>query len=82
MRIDPILQKVEIVLVSLVAAAFVLGTAFLAETPVSVHDFVSTDVTAAAPASSPRGSVTTTQQSQPAILEPGLRVIDVAANHG
>lgn len=82
MRGDSILQKVEIYLVTAVAAVFVLGVAFLLTTTVSVRDHISTDISATSSSNASRGSSTPAHESQPAILEPGLRNVDVAAHHG
>lgn len=82
MRIDSILQKLEIYVVATVAAVLVSGIAFVVSGPFSPPDYGLTDVSTTAPPSSSSSSSATSQELPPALLEPALRSPDGVTHHG
>lgn len=78
MRVDSTLQKLEVYVVAAVAVALVSGISFSLSAPFSPEHYGLTN----ASQTSPTTSSTTSQESQPALLEPALRTLDGVAHHG
>jgi len=81
MRIESILQKLEIYGVAAVAVVLVSGLAFALSSPFSLDDHGLTDISTNAPHSTSKSS-SASQEFQPALLEPALRSLDGVAYHG
>lgn len=82
MRIDSTLQKLEIYVVASVAVILVSGIAFTLSGPFSPQDYGVTAVSTTSPQKSATKSSTSSQDTQPALLEPALRSLDGVAYHG
>ncbi len=81
MQIDSKLQKIEVHVVAVVAAALVAGVAFLLAEPFSPQDSMS-DASASTSQHSLHGTGAASHELQPALLEPALRSLDGVAYHG
>ena len=81
MNIESKLQKVEVHLVAIVAAALVAAVGLLLAEPFTAHDYGMSDASATSRHSA-RGSAAATPDVQPALLEPALRSLDGVAHHG
>lgn len=79
MRIDSLLQKLEVYVVAAVAVVLVSGLAFTLSSPFYPQDYGLTDVSTDAPVSSSDNS---SEELQPVLLEPALRSLDGVAYHG
>lgn len=82
MRIESILQKLEVYVVSAVAVVLVSGLAFSLSGPFSAPDYGLPDVSTTASEGSTKSTSAAAQDYQPALLEPALRSLDGVAYHG
>lgn len=82
MRVDSILQKLEVYVVMAVAAVLVSGFTFLLSSPFSAEQYGLTDASTTTPQDSARTSSAAAYESPPALLEPALRSLDGVAYHG
>ena len=80
MQIDSTLQKLEVHVVAAIAVVLVSGIAFVLSGPFSAEDYGVSDV--AATQKSSKNSSGTSQETQPALLEPALRSLDGVSYHG
>ena len=80
MQIDSTLQKLEVHVVAAVAVILVSGIAFLLSGPFSAQDYGLSDV--ATTQQSSKNSSASSQETQPALLDPALRSLDGVSSHG
>jgi hypothetical protein len=80
MKIDSTVQKLEVRVVAAVAVVLISSIAFVLTEPFSATDNGLSDVATSTKKSSTDS--TTPQETQPALLEPGLRSLDGVTYHG